>query len=83
MTKRVSDSIMAGLRDALAYAKGDRKRGKAHAVKAAGTDGTESLFDFLSGYAATISGTSEARSERSGQRFTDILLEKQRRRQRS
>ena len=79
MTKQAFDSIMAGLRDALAYAKGDRKRGRAHAIKAAGTDGTESLFDFLSGYAGTISGTSEAVSKRSGKRFADALLEKRRR----
>jgi hypothetical protein len=44
-------------------------------------DEAESLFDFLSGYAGMISGTSEALSERSGQRFAEILLEKQRRHQ--
>ena len=44
-------------------------------------DGSESLLDFLSGYVGTISGTSEPLSERSGQRFVEGLLEKQRRRQ--
>jgi putative transcriptional regulator len=33
MTKQAFDSIMAGLQDALAYAKGDRKRGRAHVIK--------------------------------------------------
>jgi hypothetical protein len=37
-------------------------------------DESESLFDFLSGYVGTISGTSEPLSERSGQRFAEILL---------
>lgn len=33
MTKQAFDSIMAGLQDALAYAEGDRKRGRAHVIK--------------------------------------------------
>lgn len=45
---------------------------------AAGSDETGSLFDFLSGYAGTVSGTSAPLSERSGQHFTEKLLEKQR-----
>jgi hypothetical protein len=42
----------------------------------------ESLFDFLSGYAGTVSGTSEPLSEHSAQRFTEGQLEKQRLRRR-
>jgi putative transcriptional regulator len=38
MTKRAFDSIMAGLQDALAYAKGDRKRGRIHVIKVAAVD---------------------------------------------
>jgi len=45
-------------------------------------DEDETLFDFLSGYAGMVSGTSEPLSERSGQRFTEGLLEKQRLRRR-
>ncbi len=48
---------------------------------AAKTDENESLLDFLSGYAGMISGTGEPLSERSGKRFAEGLLEKQRRRQ--
>lgn len=39
----------------------------------------ESLFDFLSGYAGTVSGTTEALSENCGYRFAQGLVEKQRR----
>jgi len=39
----------------------------------------ETLFDFLTGYAGTVSGTTEALSENCGQRFGQGLLEKQRR----
>jgi hypothetical protein len=39
----------------------------------------ETLFDFLVGYAGTISGTTEALSEHCGQRFAQGLLEKQQR----
>lgn len=38
-----------------------------------------SLYDFLDGYAGTISGTTEPLSEDCGRRFTEGLLEKQRR----
>lgn len=37
------------------------------------------LFDFLDGYAGTISGTSEPLSEDCGRRFAEGLAEKQRR----
>lgn len=37
------------------------------------------LFDFLAGYIGTIEGSPERLSEDCGQRFTDGLLEKQRR----
>jgi putative transcriptional regulator len=33
MSKRAIDAIMAGIEDAVAYAKGDKRRGKAHVVK--------------------------------------------------
>ena len=39
----------------------------------------ETLFDFLSGYVGTVSGTTEALSEHCGQRFARGLLEKQQR----
>ena len=39
----------------------------------------ETLFDFLTGYAGTVSGTTEALSENCGQRFGQGLMEKQRR----
>jgi hypothetical protein len=39
----------------------------------------ETLFDFLTGYAGTVSGTTEALSENCGQRFGQGLVEKQRR----
>lgn len=39
----------------------------------------ESLFDFLSGYVGTVSGTTEALSENCGQRFAQGLVEKQQR----
>jgi putative transcriptional regulator len=38
MTKQAFDSIMAGLQDVLAYAKGDRKRGRAHVIKVPDVD---------------------------------------------
>ncbi len=40
----------------------------------------DSLFDFLSGYVGTVSGTSEALSENCGRRFADGLIDKQRQR---
>ena len=40
---------------------------------------SESLFDFLSGYVGTVSGSSEALSENCGQRFAQGLVEKQQR----
>ena len=39
----------------------------------------ESLFDFLSGYVGTVSGSTEAFSENCGRRFAEGLVEKQRR----
>lgn len=39
----------------------------------------ETLFDFLSGYTGTVSGTTEALSENCGQRFAQGLVEKQQR----
>jgi hypothetical protein len=39
----------------------------------------ETLFDFLVGYAGTISGSTEPLSEDCGQRFAQGLIEKQRR----
>ncbi|MSS73105.1 MAG: hypothetical protein EXS64_16680 [Candidatus Latescibacteria bacterium] len=41
--------------------------------------GSETLFDFLSGYMGAVSGTTEALSENCGQRFAEGLAEKQRR----
>jgi putative transcriptional regulator len=38
MSKQALDSIMAGLQDALAYAKGDRGRGRTHIVKIPAVD---------------------------------------------
>ncbi len=38
MSKQAFDSIMAGLQDALAYAKGDRGRGRAHVIKIPAVD---------------------------------------------
>ncbi len=35
------------------------------------TDGRETLWDFLSGYIGTVSGSAEALSENCGQRFAD------------
>ena len=40
----------------------------------------DSLFDFLSGYVGTVSGTSEALSENCGRRFADGLIDRQRQR---
>jgi hypothetical protein len=42
-------------------------------------EGDQTLFDFLSGYVGTVSGTAEALSEHCGQRFGQGLLEKQKR----
>ncbi|MGH8632222.1 MAG: hypothetical protein ACREU7_15855 [Burkholderiales bacterium] len=57
----------------------DRLRNRfARQPSVARRDENESLFDFLSGYAGTVSGTSEPLSERSGKRFMEGLLEKQR-----
>ena len=39
----------------------------------------ETLFDFLAGYAGTVSGTTEPLSENCGQRFAQELVEKQQR----
>jgi hypothetical protein len=39
----------------------------------------ETLFDFLTGYAGTVSGTTEALSENCGQHFGQGLVDKQRR----
>jgi hypothetical protein len=39
----------------------------------------KTLFDFLSGYIGTVSGTTEALSENCGQRFAQGLVEKQQR----
>ena len=39
----------------------------------------ETLFDFLAGYAGTVSGTTEPLSENCGQRFAQGLVEKQQR----
>jgi hypothetical protein len=39
----------------------------------------DTLFDFLAGYAGTVSGTTEPLSERCGQRFAQGLVEKQQR----
>ena len=39
----------------------------------------ETLFDFLSGYIGTVSGTTEALSKDCGTHFTDGLVEKKRR----
>lgn len=33
MSKKAFDAIMAGIEDAVAYAKGDKRRGKAHVIK--------------------------------------------------
>ena len=38
MTKAAFESIMAGLEDALAYARGDRSRGVAHAIEVSEVD---------------------------------------------
>jgi hypothetical protein len=46
----------------------------------AGADEKGSLFDFLSGYIGTVDGSREALSERTGERFTEGMLEKHRRR---
>jgi hypothetical protein len=43
-----------------------------------GADGSETLWDYLSGYVGTVSGTAEPLSENCGQHFADGLLEKQR-----
>ena len=42
-------------------------------------DKDETLFDFLSGYIGTVSGTTEALSKDCGKHFTDGLVEKKRR----
>lgn len=42
-------------------------------------DEAETLFDFLAGYAGTISGTTEPLSENCGQRFAQGLVEKHQR----
>lgn len=39
----------------------------------------QTLFDFLTGYAGTVSGTTEPLSENCGHRFVQTLVEKQRR----
>jgi hypothetical protein len=39
----------------------------------------DTLFDFLAGYAGTVSGTTEPLSEHCGQRFAQGLVEKQQR----
>jgi hypothetical protein len=39
----------------------------------------DTLFDFLAGYAGTVSGTTEPLSENCGQRFAQGLVEKQQR----
>jgi hypothetical protein len=41
--------------------------------------GGETLFDSLSGYIGTVSGTTEALSENCGQRFAEGMAEKQQR----
>jgi hypothetical protein len=46
-------------------------------VASDGTGSSETLWDFLSGYIGTVSGTAEALSENCGQRFADGLVEKQ------
>lgn len=38
MTKKAFDEIMAGLEDAIAYAKGNRRRGRAHVVEVPAID---------------------------------------------
>jgi len=38
VTKKAFDEIMAGLEDAIAYAKGDRRRGRAHIVEVPAVD---------------------------------------------
>jgi len=40
-----------------------------------------SLYDFLSDYIGTVSGSSDAFSEKTGKHFTDLLVEKQQRAQ--
>ena len=42
-------------------------------------DENETLFNFLSGYIGTVSGTTETLSEDCGQRFAQGLVEKQQR----
>jgi hypothetical protein len=37
----------------------------------------ETLFDFLAGHIGTVSGSSEALSEDCGNRFADVVMEKQ------
>jgi hypothetical protein len=38
-----------------------------------------SLFDFLSEYIGTVNGSTEMLSEKTGEQFTDLLVEKQQR----
>lgn len=40
---------------------------------------SETLFDFLSGYMGTVSGTTEVLSENCGRRFAEGMVEKQQR----
>jgi hypothetical protein len=40
---------------------------------------SETLFEFLAGYAGTVDGTTEALSEETGRRFVEGLIEKQHR----
>lgn len=40
----------------------------------------KTLFDSLTGYVGTVDGTTEALSEKCGERFTEGLLEKQKQR---
>ena len=44
-----------------------------------GYDGQGTLLDFLGGHVGAVSGTNEPISENCGNRFTDTLVEKQRR----
>ncbi len=55
-----------------------RKHFVAAAVTGQRTDG-ETLFDFLSGHIGTVDGTTEALSERCGERFAEGMVEKHQR----
>ncbi|MBM4046147.1 MAG: hypothetical protein FJ279_13635 [Planctomycetes bacterium] len=50
-----------------------------HAKASAEQPEAETLFEFLSGYIGTVSGTTEALSENCGRVFADGMLEKQQR----